>query len=339
MTVSKEKARKIHQESIIVDGLGYSQRSYYFEDFVDSMISVGVAAVNMTVVGSNDTPAVGLVKVEEWNKMIEKRNDKMLLVRNVKDIERAKKEKKVGIMMGTQDGTIIGDDINFLGIYKKLGMTIFQPTYTWQNLIGEGCGERTDGGLSSFGVKAIEEMNNQGMLIDLSHCAYQVTMDAIKFSKAPVVFTHTNPRALCDHARNKTDEQIKAMAAKGGVMGICSYMPLLTKDTRPTWDEFVNCLDYVVNLVGVDHVAIGSDFSLWTKEEYDAWLVGNPNLKPAGPQDGWTWRNIFVNDDGMVEYDQLFTITELLLDRGYSEHDVKKILGLNFMRVLQDVLG
>lgn len=334
-----QQARKIHKETAIFDGLGFSQRSFYFEDFVKEILSVGVAAVNMTVTGNLDSPLEGILKVEQWNKTIEKNKDVMLLVRKAKDIERAKRENKVGVVMGSQTGTMIGNDIGILGVYKRLGMSIIQPTYSWQNLIGEGCGERTDGGLSTFGVKVIEEMNNVGLMIDLSHCAPQVTMDAINFSKDPVAITHSNPRALCDHARNKTDEQIKAMAKKGGVIGICTYMPLLTKDTRPTWKEFVDCIDYVVDLVGVDHVGFGSDFSLWTKEEYNDWLLDNPNLTPSGPQNGWIWRNVFVNDDGLVEYNQVFKITEMLLERGYSEQDIKKIMGLNFLRIFEEVCG
>jgi len=122
-------------------------------------------------------------------------------------------------------------------------------------------------------------------------------------------------------------------------MGICTYAPLVSKDTRPTWAEFLDSVDYVVKLVGPDHVGLGTDFNLWTKEEHAAWVKVNPNLLAQGPQSGWTWRNIFVNDQGVVEYSQVFQITEGLIARGYTDQDIKKILGLNFLRVFREVWG
>ena len=338
--MDNNRIKKLHKESLIVDGLGYSSSAKFMEEFVDDLLDVGVAAVNLTIVSPDDGLMEAIKKVEKWNRLIDERRDgKFILVKTSLDIEKAKREGKLGLILGSQNGTIIEDDLIFLGIYKRLGMRIIQPTYSWQNLIGEGCAERTDGGLSTFGLKVVEEMNRLGLVIDLSHCAPQVTMDAIKYSKSPVLITHSNPRALCDHDRNKTDKQIKALAKNGGVIGICTYMPLLTKDTRPTWTDFLNCIDYVVKLVGVDYVGIGTDFSLWTKEEYEVWLRVNPNLLPAGPQHGWLWRNIFVNDQGSVEYNQVFQITEGLIARGYSDQDIKKILGLNFLRVFKEVCG
>lgn len=334
-----DRVKKIHEESIIIDGLGYSTCAKYFEKFIDDILNVGVAAVNLTVVGTNDDPLEGMKKVEDWNRLIESRRDKLILIKNSSDIEKANNEGKLGIIMGSQNATIIGDDLKLLGIYKRLGMRIIQLSYTWQNLLGEGCGERTNSGLSTFGIEVVKEMNRLGLVIDLSHCADQVTMDAIKYSKDPVLITHANPRALVNHCRNKTDEQIEALAENGGVIGIVTFASLVIKDSRPTWKEYLNLLDYVVELVGIDFVGIGTDFSIYTKEEYEAFLSVNPNLVPQGPQGGWTWRNIFVNDQGLLEYKQVFQITEGLIDRGYSDQDIKKVLGLNFLRVLKKVWG
>ena len=335
----KDRVKALHKESIIIDGLGYAEHPKYLEEFVDDLLKTGVAAVNLTVVGTNDGPIESIKKIEEWHRLIEKYDDKLILIKTTLDIEKAKSEAKLGLIMGSQNATIIGNNLSLLGTYKRLGMRIIQLSYSWQNLLGEGCGERTDSGLSTFGIEVVAEMNRLGLAIDLSHCAYQVTMDAIKYSKAPVLFTHANPRALVDHIRNKTDEQIKALAKNGGVMGICAYAPLVTKDTRPTWAEFLDLIDYVVKLVGPDHVGLGLDFSLWTQEEYEAWVKDNLNLVPQGPQYGWTWRAIFVNDQGLAEYSQVFQITEGLIARGYSDQDIKKILGLNLLRVYKEVWG
>lgn len=334
-----DRVKTLHNESIIIDGLGYAEYPKYLEEFefIDDLLDAGVAAANFTVVGTNDGPLESIKKIEEWHRLIERCGDKLMLIKTGSDIEKAKNEGKLGVIMGSQNATIIGNDLSLLGTFKRLGMRIIQLSYSWQNLLGEGCGERTDSGLSTFGIEAVAEMNRLGIAIDLSHCAYQVTMDAIKYSKTPVLVTHSNPRALVDHARNKTDEQIKALAKNKGVMGMVTYAPFVTKDARPTWAEFLDIIDYVVELVGPDYVGIGTDFSLWNKEEYETWLKANPNLVPQGPQGGWTWRNIFVNDQGLVEYSQVFQITEGLIARDYSDQDIKKILGLNFLRVFKEV--
>lgn len=333
------KARALHDESIVIDGLGYSSSAKNTEAFIDDLLAAGVAAANFTVPGTDDGPLAGIKKVEEWLELIDRRSDKLMLIRTGPEIEAAKKQGKLGVIIGSQNATIIGDDIALLGVYKRLGLRILQLTYTWQNLLGEGCGERTDGGLSTFGLEVVAEMNRLGLAIDLSHCAYRVTMDAIEHSTAPVLVTHANPRALVDHGRNKTDEQIKALARKGGVIGIVTYAPLVCKGTRPTWAQFLDLLGYVVKLVGPDHVGLGTDFSLWSRDEFQEWVNVNPNLFPQGPEGGWTWRNIFVNDQGAVEYRQVFQITEGLIARGYSDDDIKKILGLNFLRVFKEVWG
>ena len=334
-----KKARALHKESIVIDGLGYSTSARYVEAVIDDLLGAGVAAMNFTVPGTNDGPLEGIRKVEEWLRLIERRGDKLLLVKTGSDIAEAKKRGKLGVIMGSQNATIIGDDLSLLGVYQRLGLRILQLSYTWQNLLGEGCGERTDGGLTTFGLEVVAEMNRLGLVIDLSHCAYRVTMDAIERSRAPVLFTHANPRALVDHCRNKTDEQIKALARNGGVMGIVTYAPLVCKGTRPTWAEYLDLLDYALKLVGPDPVGLGTYFSLWSREEYQTWVAANPNLLPQGPEGGWTWRNIFVNDQGVLEYHQVFRITEGMIARGYSDQDIKKILGLNFLRVFNQVWG
>jgi len=334
-----DRAKTLHKESILIDGLGFVERSKDLEELLDDILDTGMAAINFTVPGTNDGPPETIKKIEEWHRVIERYNDKLMLIKTSSDIEKAKKEGKLGVIMGSQNATIIGNDLSLLETYKRLGMRIIQLSYNWQNLLGEGYSERTDSGLSTFGIEAVREMNRLGLVIDLSHCAYQVTMDAIKYSKAPVLFTHSNPRALVDHLRNKTDEQIKALAKNGGVMGIVTYAPLVAKDTRPTWAEFLDLIDYVVKLVGTDNVGIGTDFCLWTKEGWDRWCEDNPKNLPQGPQGGWTWRNILVNDQGLIEFNQLFQITEGLITRGYSDQDIKKILGLNFLRVFKEVWG
>ncbi|MFC2063448.1 dipeptidase [Chloroflexota bacterium] len=211
-----------------------------------------------------------------------------------------------------------------------------QPCYYKTNFIGEGSGERTDGGLSNFGLEFVEEMNRLNLLIDVSHCKDGVTTDCLKFSKQPVIISHANPRGMLVHHRNKTDEQIKAMAEKGGVMGLTLYSPFcqLRKGVRPTIEDYLDLLDYVVKLVGIDYVGFATDTAIESKEEFEESLIGHPGIAV-----GYFERNIFTDEDGCDNPRHIPELAEGLASRGYSDEDIEKFLGLNFMRVFKDVWG
>ena len=186
------------------------------------------------------------------------------------DIEKCKKEGKVAIIPGSQDGSIIEANVDNVDYLFRLGYRVIQLTYNRRNLIGDGCSERTDAGLSKLGIAVIERMNELGMLIDLSHVGPETTREATEFSNAPVCFTHANANALCEHFRNKSDEALKAVAEKGGVIGInvISSYTRTRPDVEPDIEDYYNMMDYVVNLVGPDHVGIGTDISPdWSPEE------------------------------------------------------------------------
>jgi len=178
--------------------------------------------------------------------------------------------------------------------------------------------------------------NRLGLVIDLSHCGDQVTMDAIKYSRDPILIKHSNPRALVDHPRNKTDEQIKALAEKGGAIGMCGYSLFcqVRKGVRPTFKDYLTLIDYTVKLVGVDHVGLGVDIAIWGEEEFEAWARVSPGLRPEG---GWHERCVFTDEEGWDDISQLPQITKGLVAHGYSDQDIEKILGLNFLRVFKEV--
>jgi membrane dipeptidase len=261
-----------------------------------------------------------------------------MLVSTGRDIEKAKREGKFGVIMGSQNADILGGSLSLLPVYKRLGVRIIQLNYYEQNLLGEGFNERTDSGLSNFGLEVVKEMNRLGLVIDVSHCGDQVTMDAINYSKDPVMITHANARALCPHKRNKTDQQIKALAEKDGVIGLNAYSILceVRKDIRPTLEDLLDMADYIVRLVGPDYVSLGLDLSFRTKESYMQWEQLYPNLVPKW---GMFGRNIFQTDDGTVDVTLFPEITKGLVARGYSDDDIEKILGLNFLRVFKEVCG
>lgn len=335
---SEKRALELHRKSIIIDGLEYAPGAGNFKYF-DDLVAAGVTAGNMTVTATYDTPSEGMKKLKAWYNLFEEHSDKVIQVNTAGDIERAKREGKFGVIMGTQNADILGGDLSLLPVYKRLGLRIFQLSYYWQNLLGEGCGERTDGGLSTFGIAVVEELNRLGLVVDVSHCAPQVTTDAINYSKGPIMITHSNPKGLINHVRNKTDEQIKALAAKGGVMGVNAWSRLceVKKGVRPTFEDFLDMIDYMVKLVGSDHVSLGLDMTpFWPKEEYEYWAQLYPELRAKG---GFFERCIFTNKEGIDDVSQMPEITKGLVTRGYSDRDIEKILGLNFLRIFREICG
>ena len=334
----EERALKLQKKSIIINGLEYAP-SISHVDYFDSLLEAGVTAGNMTVTAPYDTPYQAMRKLKAWYDLFEEYSNKVIQVTSGRDIEKAKREGKFGVIMGTQNADILGDDLGLLSVYKRLGLRIFQLSYYWQNLLGEGCGERTNSGLSTFGIKVVEELNRLGLVVDVSHCGDQVTMDAIKYSKTPIMVTHANARGLVNHIRNKTDEQIRALADKGGVIGLIAWSPMcdVRKGARPTFEDLLDMADYMVKLVGPDYVSLGFDLTtFWPQKDYEYWAQLYPSLKAKG---GWIQRSLFTNKDGIDDVTRMPEITKGLVARGYSDQDIQKILGLNFLRVFKEVCG
>ncbi|MGH9318510.1 MAG: dipeptidase [Vicinamibacteria bacterium] len=266
-------------------------------------------------------------------------SDRMLLIRGHGDVERARNEGKLGVLVNFQNSTALGTDLNRLDLFYGLGLRQMQITFNWRNWVGDGCTERTQAGLSYFGVDLVEKMNGLGVIVDVGHTGSQTTLDAIEVSKKPIVFSHTNCKAICDHPRNKTDEQIVALAKKGGVMGMTTFNWFVSDKPRSTLDDLLDHYDHAIRLVGADHVAIGSDFSLpgWKGREPDEEWERHAGL--YGEREWKALKGRFppyideVNDER-----RYWTIAQGLEKRGHSVSDIEKILGLNFLRVYKEVL-
>lgn len=267
--------------------------------------------------------------IAKWSGFCGRNADVFSLVGRVDDLDRAKKEGKVAVIMGLQNA----DQFRTPGEVKDfydLGLRCAQLTYNSQNLVGSGSTERVDGGVTDYGVKIIEAMNEAGMLIDVSHCGPRTTLDAIELSPKAIAITHSNCRALNDHPRLKTDEAITRLAAKGGVMGITGVR-MFVKDKEPTTiEDIVDHIDHVVKLVGIDHVGIGSDSDLMgydhmPKDQYD-------KLK-AAYKSSYAFRDK-VDTDGFDHPRKVYDLTAAMLRRGYGEANIQAVLGGNFRRLL-----
>ena len=327
--MKENRSASLHAESVIIDGLNISRWS---EETFRHLHQGGLTATSATVAvleGFRGT----IDNLSQWHRWFEQFSSLIRPVKTIDDIRRAKVESRVGIIFSFQNTSPIEDDLHLLTIFKELGVRIIQITYNERNYVGDGCRELTDCGLSRFGLEVIEEMNRLGMLIDLSHVGHMTAMETIKASKKPVTFSHANPRALCDHTRNKTDEELIAVAKTGGVIGANVHPPFLAKGSDATIEDFIDVIDYLVNLVGIEHVTIGTDFTEGQPKEFFDWLLTGRSKK--GPVQHLDFP--VINPKGIRSADEFPNIAGALLDRGYVEPDVKKIMGENLLRLYGEV--
>ena len=216
----------------------------------------------------------------ETESEIDRHPDVLCRIRKPADIAEAKKTGRTGVIYGFQDGVAFETDLGRLDELYRLGLRIVQPTYNRRNLLGDGCLEPANAGLSKAGFEAVERMNDLGILVDLSHCGRRTAADAIRHSKKPVAFTHTGSAAQNDHPRNRTDEELRAVAAKGGVAGIY-FMPFLSDGKQPTAADIIRHLEHMIDVAGEDHVSIGTDGSV-SAEVVNRGIQGN--LRGLRPQ-------------------------------------------------------
>jgi membrane dipeptidase len=274
-----------------------------------------------------------------WHGVFNQYRDKVIHVRRTDDILQAKREGKFAVMLGFQNGTHLNRDLRNVDFFYHLGIRQIQLTYNELNALGAGSTERVDTGLSDFGVEVVHRMNDLGMLVDLSHCGIKTTLDAIELSKKPVIFSHTNCRALNDNMRCKNDEQIRKLAAKGGVMGITTVNFFVSNKPRSTLDDYIAHIEHVVKLVGVDHVGIGTDSSIpgWRSNfptEKAFWDFHSQFKFKPGADVRWP---PFIEELDVPE--KFHVIRKRLIQKGFSTTDVAKILGGNFLRIYREILG
>jgi membrane dipeptidase len=255
------------------------------------------------------------------------------------DLETAKSSGRLGLILGFQDGSMIGSDLDRVELFYRLGVRIIQPTYNGRNLLGDGCLEPGNAGLSRLGREVIERMNALGILLDLSHCGQRTTAEGIEASKAPMAITHSGCRALVDVPRNKRDEELRAMANKGGVLGIY-FMPFLRSSGQPTSADAIRHIEHAVNVCGEDHVGIGTDGFISTIEITDAFRKAHVDFveqrRKAGFMAPGESADVYNFLPDLNTPRRFETLADMLLARGYSSSRVEKILGGNFARVFKE---
>lgn len=318
----------------VIDGLQYSAWS---REIFEQMRAGGLNAVHVTVAYHENTRET-LTRLGEWNARFEAFPDLIRPVFEPGDIQRAKAEGRIGIIFGAQNCSPIEDEIRLVEVMRRLGLMIMQLTYNNQSLLACGCYEAEDSGLTRFGKQVVREMNRVGMVIDMSHSAERSTLEAIDHSEQPVIISHANPSHFHPALRNKSDKVIDAIAANEGLLGFSLYPFHLKNGPQCTLDDFCEMVAWTADRMGIDRIGMGSDLCQSQPQSVLEWMrngrwskamdYGEGNSNNAGWPDALTW---FGNSSDFPG------IADALGKRGFSDEEVGKIMGGNWVDVLNRV--
>ncbi|MEX2535094.1 MAG: membrane dipeptidase [Trueperaceae bacterium] len=304
----------------------------------------GVTAYGVTAWLPHATVDTALESIMYWH-LVARKHPNLLIVSNADDIRNAKRDGRAGLLLAAQDGDFIGNKLHRIEAFYRLGLRMMLPAYNRSNLICDGCLDRTESGLTRFGVRVVDECNRVGLLLDCTHVGRRASLEIIERSSSPVVFSHSNPNAVAQNPRNIDDEQIRACAERGGVIGLAPFGPLVMREGQqewPTLDDFVDHIDYVVQLTGSsEHIGIGTDMSLGTYPDHshDPW--GEPDY----PAIGETYSKLVTGDvrspmRALRDFNSFSHVPSLigkLNERGYRDADVRNILGENYLNLFERV--
>jgi membrane dipeptidase len=341
-----ERAIRLVRESTVIDMLGLltlnfplmarwtrnpeSVTAADLQKLTDSGIDVFHTAVGT---GGQNAHESTMRFVSGWNSFLAGQDQHFMRIDSPADFDRVKTSSKVGILIGVQNSEHFRN-VEDVELFHGLGQRVSQLTYNARNRIGDGSTERTNVGLSDFGVSIVEKMNAVGMAVDVSHSGDQTTLDACTVSKKPVLFTHSNARALNPgHPRCKTDEAIRAMAKSGGVMGITGVRNFVRNSEPTTIEHFLDHYDHVAKLVGREHLGIGSDIDL---DGYDDMPPEDYKRLRAGYKGSYAFRDK-IDIEGVDHPKRVYDLTEGLIRRKFSDADIRGVLGGNFKRVLAQI--
>jgi membrane dipeptidase len=341
-TVPAPAVQSLYASAIVIDSLCAPFNDMDSASSAESLAAVrqsGITAINFTISvrGFEDTIA-NLATAQE---LVDRHADSFLIVRRCSDLGRAKRENKIGIMLGFQDTAFLEENVERIGMFRQLGVRIMQLTYNNRSIFGDGCLEPGNAGLSKAGIAAIRKMNEIGVAVDLSHSGYRTTSEGIAQSAKPVLITHSGCAAVYAHPRNKPDEILKALADRGGYFGIYLMPYLVASPTVPTRAHVLDHLVHAINVCGADHVGIGSDGAIQktvlTEEQKAAFDKDIARRKQLGIGAPGEDRYPYVPD--LNGPDHMLVIAEELTKRGQPAAVIEKVLGANFQRVIGEIWG
>lgn len=280
--------------------------------------------------------------IARWDAIVARYPEYLTHVRSGGDLERARREGTLGLIYGFQGTESLGEDIERIPMFRERGVRVIQLTHNRRNLVGDGCMEPGDAGLSNFGRHVVERLNAEKIVVDLAHGSARTMAEGIAASRAPPLISHTGCRALADLPRNTHDATLRALADKGGVAGII-FWPYLRTDTQPMAEDVIRHIEHAVKVCGEDHVGIGTDTGIAPIERTPAFEQDNREWVAGAVEDGVFDRgrppDLYTFIPDLNTAGRFDTLASLLSKRGHSGARIEKILGGNFARVFAEVWG
>jgi membrane dipeptidase len=272
--------------------------------------------------------------IAQWNGWFRAHPDLIVKARSVADIRQARQDNRTAIVLGFQNASAFEDQLGFIELFKEVGVGIAQLAYNTQNLVGSGCYESRDGGLSDFGHDVLAEMNRVGMMCDLSHVGPVTSEEVVRVSRKPVCYSHCLPAALKPHPRNKSNAQLRFIAEHGGFVGVTMFPPFLPRGPASTVDDYVAAISYVVDLIGEDQVGIGTDFTQGHGPRFFDWITHD-----KGDGRKLTEFGEIINPEGFRTIGEYPNLVRAMERAGWKIGRIEKIVGENWLRVFTEVWG
>jgi len=329
---SAQNSGTLYDTSIVVDSLSIEE--WDAQGFAAWKRS-GYTGIQTSL--SNRNLQSGLADLAEWKKRFEEHSGQLIHCTKAADIERAKREGKLAVVLGFQNATVVDDRASNLDRLYAAGARCIQLTYNSRNLLGDGCTERTNAGLSDFGIACVERMNELGIMIDLSHCGEQTSADGIAYSSRPPAFTHTVCQSLHFHPRAKSDALLRAMSNRGGMTGIAALGYFVGPRPDTTLEDYLRHIDHAVKICGIDHVGLCTDYQIRGIEASatrESWYV--PRLTSFKPSYNVRWPPWIPELD---KPERFRTVAQALDRRGYRTGAIEKILGRNWLEYFRGIFG
>ncbi len=320
---------------ILIDGLQYCN---WNRKILEDLWQGGLTAVHVTIVYWEDTEEA-IKKIKEWQIRIKENKDIISHAKNTDDIIKAKKNNKVAIIFGFQNSAPIGNNIFLLEKFYSLGLRFMQLTYNNQTAIGVGCFESLDSGISRFGHQVIEEMNNLGIIIDLSHAGKKTCLDAIKISKKPVAISHANPLFFHKSKRNIENDVLKKLSNKNGFIGLSLYPYHLKNHSKCKIEDFCQMVKNLINLIGVESIGIGSDLCSNWKDDVVVWMRNGKWTKQLDYGESKNKSNKWPDQPKWFKKgSDIINIYNGLIKSGISEKNAVKIIGSNWLNFMKNTI-